>query len=551
MATVYLARDIRHGRNVAVKVLRPDLAATVGSERFLREIEFAARLTHPNILGLHDSGEADGFLYYVMPYVAGGSLRGRLKREGVLAFDAALALIREVAEALSYAHREGVIHRDIKPENILFSEGHAIVGDFGIAKAIITAGGENLTKSGFPLGTPGYMSPEQAAGLTSLDERTDVYGIGCVFYEMLVGETPGLWLTEEAVRLGRFVDADAEHRERLDSLPGRLEQVMARSLAMRLADRFATPMEFVGALRQGARGSEKLSGEEVREILGRAAEMQAEFPAEGGRLTIGVLEEVMVEVGVLPERLREAAQEVGGDILSEGGYATPEVEQIIERAVELEARHSEGDWALSLGGAEQLGAQVGIAPELVRGAAGEVIQPTSTAVVQQPGGTEFLGRSPVVRVDRTAPRAIDASESARLVEEVRARLGIVGQVSAVGTSLTWTSDTPGEDDRRIRVTITAGSGSTTIHIEENISDLSRKLAGGFVGLMSGALFGIGFGVVTGDPGVGMLFVAGFAAAGAYLFPRSDFVNIANRHRRELEELGDGMVSLLTPSERGE
>jgi hypothetical protein len=550
MATVYLAVDLRHGRNVAVKVLRPELAATVGSERFLREIDIAARLTHPNVLGLHDSGEVEDFLYYVMPYVAGGSLRRRLKQEGTLSMDAALGVIREVAEALSYAHREGVIHRDIKPENILFSEGHAIVADFGIARAIITAGGENLTRSGFPLGTPGYMSPEQAAGLTSLDERTDVYGIGCVFYEMLIGETPGLWLTEEAVRLGRFVDAAASHRERLDALPGRLEQVMARSLAMRLGDRFRTPTEFVGALRQAARGTAKLNDREVREILGKAAELQAEYRTEDARLTLGVLEEVMLEVGVLPERVRVAAEEVGGDIVSGGSYATPEVEEIIERAVELEARHSGDDWALSLGGAEQLGAQVGIAPEQVRNAAENMVQPPGPENVARGTESGFFGRSPIVRVDRIVPREIDAGDSARLVEGIRTKLGIVGRVNAAGTSLTWTAITPGEADRNIPVTIADREGGTAIPIEENITDISRHLAGGFVGLLSGGLLGMGFAFAVGDPGLGPLIAALFGAAGAYAFPRSDFVNIANRHQRELEELGDRMVALAEkPADR--
>ena len=459
MATVYLARDLKHGRDVAVKVLRPDLAATVGSERFLREIEIAARLTHPNILGLHDSGEAEGFLYYVMPYVSGGSLRGRLQQTGILSVEAAMGIIREVAEALNYAHREGVIHRDIKPENILSSEGHAIVADFGIAKAIITAGGENLTKSGFPLGTPGYMSPEQAAGLTSLDELTDVYGIGCVFYEMVV------------------------------------------------------------------------------------AELQAEYPTEDGRLTIGVLEEVMVEVGVLPERLREAAEEIGGDIISEGGYATGEIKEIIERAVELEARYSEDSWALSLGGVEQVGAEAGIAPKFVRDAAGELARPEDVGVAVAQKGSGFFGRSPVLRVDRFVDREISGPETANLVEEIRSKLDLVGHVSAAGTSLTWVASAPGEAERNIRVTISAGAGRTSIHIEENITDFSRQLAGGFVGLMSGGLFGIGFGVVTGDPGLGSLFVVIFAAAGAYVFPRSDFVNIANRHEIELEELGDSLAEL--------
>ncbi len=543
MATVYLARDQKHGREVAVKVLRPDLAATVGSERFLREIEIAARLTHPNILGLHDSGEADGFLYYVMPYVAGDSLRGQLRQNSPLSVTVALGIIREVAEALNYAHREGVIHRDIKPENILFSEGHAIVADFGIAKAIITAGGENLTRSGFPLGTPGYMSPEQAAGFTNLDERTDVYGVGCVFYEMVVGQTPGLWLTEEAVRLGRFVDAEPEHRERLDLLPGRLEQVMARSLAMRREDRYGTPMELTGALRLAARGTEKLADSEVSEILNRAAELQSEYPTEEGRLTIGVLEEVMVEVGVLPERLRAAAEGVGGDILSEGGYATGEVKEIIERAVELEAKYSADAGMLSLGGAEQVGAQIGIAPEHMRNAAASLAQPAAVAPVVTPGGPWFFGRPPVLRVDRVVEREIGGSETANLVEEIRSRLDIVGDISTVGTSLTWKASTPGKPDRKIRVTITAATGRTTIHIEEDITDVSRQLAGGFVGLMSGGLLGIGLTVATGTPDAAPLLVVLAAAAGAYAFPRSDFVNIVTRHEHELEELADRLASM--------
>ena len=178
MATVYLAEDLRHHRKVAVKVLRPELAATLGPERFLREIEIAAGLTHPHILPLHDSGEVEGFLYYVMPYVEGESLRQRLDREKQLPIEDALKIAQEVGDALSFAHTRDVIHRDIKPENILFEGGHAVVADFGIARAVTAAGGERLTETGTAIGTPVYMSPEQAAGSQDLDGRSDLYSLG-------------------------------------------------------------------------------------------------------------------------------------------------------------------------------------------------------------------------------------------------------------------------------------------------------------------------------------------------------------------------------------
>src|SRR3972149_6641388 len=185
MAIVYLAQDLKHRRRVAIKVLRPDLVPTLGPDRFLREIEIAARLTHPHILPLHDSGEAGGLLYYVMPFIEGESLRGLMSRLGLMDLPGALEVTRRVADALDYAHRQGVLHRDIKPENILLPEGQAVVADFGIAKAVSTAGGAELTRTGVALGTPGYMSPEQAAGSTDLDARTDVYSLGGGTYEMV------------------------------------------------------------------------------------------------------------------------------------------------------------------------------------------------------------------------------------------------------------------------------------------------------------------------------------------------------------------------------
>ncbi|MGD2153614.1 MAG: serine/threonine-protein kinase, partial [Gemmatimonadales bacterium] len=190
MAVVYLAGDLRHDRQVAVKVLRPELAAAMGADRFLREIKLTAKLNHPHILPLLDSGEADGFLYYVMPYVAGESVRGRLERETQLPVDEALRITRQVASALEFAHRQDVIHRDIKPENVLLHEGEAMVADFGIALAVSAAGGERLTETGVSVGTAEYMSPEQALGEGEPDARSDIYSLGCVLYEMLVGEPP-------------------------------------------------------------------------------------------------------------------------------------------------------------------------------------------------------------------------------------------------------------------------------------------------------------------------------------------------------------------------
>ncbi|HET9276148.1 MAG TPA: serine/threonine-protein kinase, partial [Gemmatimonadales bacterium] len=199
MATVYLATDVRHGRRVAVKVLRPELASLMGPARFLQEIRTTAALQHPHIVPLHDSGEADGTVFYVMPYIAGESLRERLRREGQLPVADAVRIAREVADALDYAHRQGLLHRDIKPENILLHEGEAVLADFGIALALREAGGNRLTETGLSLGTPQYMSPEQAAAERSVDGRSDIYSLGAVLYEMLAGVPPFSAPTTQAV----------------------------------------------------------------------------------------------------------------------------------------------------------------------------------------------------------------------------------------------------------------------------------------------------------------------------------------------------------------
>ncbi|HSM59722.1 MAG TPA: serine/threonine-protein kinase, partial [Longimicrobiales bacterium] len=253
MASVYLAEDLKHHRPVAVKVLDPDLASVLGPERFLREIEIAAGLDHPHILPLYDSGEADGFLYYVMPYIEGGSLRDRLERERQLPVDEALQIAREVADALSYAHGHDVVHRDIKPENIMLAGGHARVADFGIARAINAAGGERLTHTGLAIGTPTYVSPEQAAGERDVDGRSDLYSLGCVLFEMLAGVPPFTGTLESVVRQHLVAEPPAITSIR-PAVPTPVAAAIMRALAKTPADRFSPAAQFADALRAPAAG---------------------------------------------------------------------------------------------------------------------------------------------------------------------------------------------------------------------------------------------------------------------------------------------------------
>ena len=249
MATVYVAQDRRHAREVAIKVLRPDVAAAIGAERFLREIAIAARLTHPHVLPLIDSGQAAGSLYYVMPYVRGESLRQRLARERRLPLKDALRIARELGAGLDYAHREGFIHRDVKPENVLLADGHAVIADFGIARAICqSCDGQNVTEVGLTIGTPEYMSPEQAAGDRDLDGRSDLYSLACVIYETLAGEPPFAGASARAVMAQHLSEAPPPLRARRPDAPAAVEQALARALAKDPADRFATVAQFVTAL---------------------------------------------------------------------------------------------------------------------------------------------------------------------------------------------------------------------------------------------------------------------------------------------------------------
>ncbi|MEO7136679.1 MAG: protein kinase [Gemmatimonadales bacterium] len=250
-ATVYLARDLKHGRHVALKVLHPELAARLGPERFQREIETAARLQHPHILTVHDSGETAGQLWFTMPFVEGESLRDRLRREQQLPVDVALRIATDAARALQYAHEHGVIHRDIKPENLLLTkDGSTLVADFGIARAL-SGGDDRLTETGISVGTPAYMSPEQAAGDRTLDARTDVYAVGAVLYEMLAGEPPFTGPTAQAVIAKRFHTDPIPLRTVRPSVPAHVERAVTRALARITTDRFASTAELARALDEG------------------------------------------------------------------------------------------------------------------------------------------------------------------------------------------------------------------------------------------------------------------------------------------------------------
>jgi serine/threonine-protein kinase len=269
MAVVYRARDLKHDRLVAIKVFRPDLAAALGADRFLREIQVTAKLSHPHILPLHDSGEADGCLYYVMPLVDGETLADLLAREQQLPLPQAVEIAREVAEALSYAHSYGIVHRDIKPQNVMLSGGHAVVADFGIARAVEEAGSDRLTETGMAVGTPAYMSPEQATGAGHIDGRTDVYSLGCVLYEMLVGQPPFTGPTPQAVMARHSMDHVPPPHIVRQSVTEELEQIVYCALEKSPADRFHTAEDFAQALRAVALGqTAQLTGSALRRVAG-------------------------------------------------------------------------------------------------------------------------------------------------------------------------------------------------------------------------------------------------------------------------------------------
>ena len=276
MATVYLARDLKHERSIALKVLRPELAAALGAERFLSEVRITARLNHPHILALLDSGEAGGYLYYAMPFAEGETVRDRLTREKQLPIGDALEIAREVADALDYAHAQGIVHRDIKPENILLQSGHAVVADFGIARAITVAVGERQTATGIAVGTPTYMSPEQATASRDVDGRSDVYSLGCVLYEMLAGQAPFTGPTAESIVRQHVVAVPPSVANIRPSVPASVATALARALAKTPADRFHSAGDFVRALAvsEGVQPAQRVASRRrriARGLIGAAA----------------------------------------------------------------------------------------------------------------------------------------------------------------------------------------------------------------------------------------------------------------------------------------
>ncbi len=307
MAVVYLAQDLKHRRKVALKVLRPELAVDIGSDRFLREIELAAALTHPHILPLHDSGEADGVLYYVMPYVDGESLRSLLNREKQLPVDDALQIAREVADALDYAHSQDVVHRDIKPENIMLSRGHALVVDFGIGKALHVAGADQLTQTGVSIGTPAYMSPEQAAGQQDLDGRSDLYALGCVLYEMLAGEPLFSGPTAQAIIAKHITESVTSVLARRSTVPANVDEALGRVLAKAPADRFTTGARFAEALAAPAASTGRHPAPEPAPVSGAPEKSIAVLPfanisadPENEYFSDGITEEIINALTQLP-----------------------------------------------------------------------------------------------------------------------------------------------------------------------------------------------------------------------------------------------------------
>ena len=490
MATVYMAHDRKHHREVALKVMRPDIAATIGADRFLKEIQIVARMVHPHILSLHDSGESEGFIYYVMPFIDGGSLRDRIGKDKRMTAEQAIAIAEPIADALSYAHTCGVLHRDIKPENVLFARAHPIVADFGIAKAVSTASdGVALTRTGISLGTPGYMSPEQAAGFTDVDERTDVYSLAILVYEMIVGEIPGRWVSEESVRTGRFGDATAGHRPHLAAAGNVVEGALVRALALRPDQRTATPQAFVDDLR------------------GRA---------DAGRRK----------------------------------YRPDEIDAIVKRASELEVSNPTTSGSMTIGGVEAIAREVGIAPELVRKAERSLAQRTYSRehAMEAPKRNVLIGGPTRILFERLVDGELDERDYSEMVDEIRRLMKEVGQVSQLGRSFTWTLNKGSSGLRNVEIVVSVRPGKTRILVQENLNHLIGAVFGGIGGGMGGGGLGPLMGIMLGGlglPGVAAAVIVPTWATLVYLTARTSYFYAVKRRDKELRRVADVLAALAT------
>jgi len=488
MATVYVAYDRKHHREVALKVLRPDIASTIGAERFLNEIEIVARMVHPHILPLHDSGEAQGFVYYVMPFIDGGSLRQRLVQEGGrMSAARAIEIATPIADALTYAHRLGVLHRDIKPENVLFAQSHPIVADFGIAKAVSSAtSGAQLTRTGISLGTPGYMSPEQAAGFSAVDGRTDVYSLAIIVYEMLVGEIPGRWVSEECTRVGRFLDCDAKHRAWLSAAGAGVEGALVRALAINPEKRTQTPQAFIDDLR-----------------------------------------------GIAHEGRRK--------------YRPDEIEQIVNRAAEVEASNPTSSGSMTLGGVEQIAREVGIDTRAVRSAAASLSRPiTRDSSIELPKYNRLVGGPTRIVYERIVDGELPDSEFSVLVEEIRNVMGEMGQVNQLGRTFTWVLSKGMNGTRNVEIGVSVRNGRTRIIVQENLNNLIGAIFGGIGGGAGGGGLGPMMGIMFGAlhlPGIAAAFVVPAWLTTVYSVARTSFHYAAKRRQKSLLELADRLADL--------
>jgi serine/threonine-protein kinase len=442
MATVYLARDLRHDRPVALKVLHPELAAALGPERFLREIKTAARLQHPHILSVHDSGQAAGQLWFTMPYVEGESLRDRLRRERQLAVDEAVRITREAAQALDYAHRHGVVHRDVKPENLLLTEdGNTLVADFGVARAL-QGGEEALTQTGLAVGTPAYMSPEQASGARDLDARTDVYALATVLYEMLVGEPPFTGPTPQVAVARRFTEAPRPLRQLRETVPEAVEHAVLKGLAKTPADRFPSTAEFARALAAAAVATPVSTSVGPTAVTAQAQGLVTPPPAGRHRvpaLTAALGLGILIGLGVLFGWLRSHGGEGAGAsgvqrvaVLPFENLGRPEDEYFADGVtdairgkltilpgLQVTARSSSGQYKKTTKSPQQIGRELGV----------EYLLTGTVRWEQAPGGQSRVQVSPELILASNAAAEWQQPFAVALTDVFQVQADVAGQVA--------------------------------------------------------------------------------------------------------------------------